>query len=63
MSPFHPNRKKYYIEIAKKLNLNNPVFNDKEKNLRKINSNKIDLKKLFNYPVDNLLIDFDKYKI
>ncbi len=63
VSPFHPNRKKYYSEIAKKLNLNNPVFNDKEKNLRKINSNKIDLKKLFNYPVDNLLIDFDKYKI
>ena len=60
VSPFHPNRKKYYIEIAKKLNLKKPVFNNKEKHLRKINSNKIDLKKLFNYPVDNLLIDFNK---
>ncbi|MAU58416.1 MAG: NAD(P)-dependent oxidoreductase [Flavobacteriaceae bacterium] len=60
VSPFHTNRKKYYIEIAKKLNLKKPVFNNKEKNLRKINSNKINLKKLFNYPVDNLLIDFNK---
>ena len=63
VSPYHPTRKEYYMEIAKKLNLKNPIFNDEEENLRKINSNKIDLKKLFNYPVDNLLIDFNKYKI
>ena len=63
VSPFHPNRKKYYTEIAKSLGLKNPVFIEKDKHLRKINSNKIDLKKLFNYPVDNLLIDFNKYKI
>jgi len=60
VSPYHPKRKKYYIKISKKLYLNKPTFNDKVKNLRKINSKKINLKKLFNYPVDNLLIDFNK---
>ena len=63
VSPFHPNRKKYYTRIAENLSLKIPVFIDKDKNLRKINSNKIDLKKLFNYPVNNLLIDFNKYKM
>tara|TARA_B100001564_G_scaffold279207_1_gene241379 strand:- start:878 stop:1675 length:798 start_codon:yes stop_codon:yes gene_type:complete len=60
VSPFHPNRKKYYADIAKSLSLKNPVFVEKNMNLRKINSNRIDLRKLFNYPVDNLLIDFNK---
>ena len=60
VSPFHPNRKKYYTDIAKSLSLKKPVFIEKNMNLRKINSNRIDLRKLFNYPVDNLLIDFNK---
>ena len=63
VSPFHPNRKIYYNNLAKNLNLKKPVFINNNKNLRKINSNKIDLKKLFNYPVNNLLIDFNKYKM
>ena len=56
VSPHHPQRKKYYTFMAKKLKLPKPEFHDEDAIIRIIKGEKIMTKTGFNYTVDNLLI-------
>lgn len=60
VDPYHPNRKEYYTKVASLLKLSKPVFSDKKKFKRIVNSNKITLNNNFKFSVDNMLIDFLK---
>ena len=57
VSPHHPKRKNYYLEMAKKYSLSAPKFNEQDSILdRLIEAKKIEEITDFNYQVDNLLI-------
>ena len=57
VSPHHPKRKDYYLEMAKKYSLPAPKFNEQDSILyRLIEAKKIEEITDFNYQVDNLLI-------
>lgn len=56
VSPHHPQRKKYYTFMAKKLKLPKPEFQDEDAIIRIIKGEKIMTHTGFNYTVNNLLI-------
>ena len=56
VSPHHPQRKKYYTFMAKKLKLPKPEFQDEDAIIRIINGEKIMTHTGFSYTVNNLLI-------
>ena len=56
VSPHHPNRKKYYEFMAKKLGLPSPKFSSEPAIIRIIQARKIEDDTPFKYTVNNLLI-------
>lgn len=56
VSPHHPQRKKYYTFMAKKLKLHKPEFQEEDAIIRIIKGEKIMTQTGFNYTVNNLLI-------